>query len=302
MNIGILGCRGSIGLRHTENFKKLGHEVYGYDECFGRDLSARAFMIDASDAIIIATPTKEHVSDLMDVLDAGKHVLVEKPIGYDCPPFIQGLIEGYRSKGTKAIIATGFNLRFHECVKYVKGHLDELGGLKAASFSVLQKSNKPEYIRDGVLRNWLSHEIDLAHWLLGPGSVRSCTCDDQVDCNLWMKFPTVKDTVYLNADYITEPHQRFFWIEGEKGAFYVNLERREVYRRDESREVKTVLVAGDNWDQNYREEALTFINSIEVGKHLKPLATAEDGVRSLYTVMQARFKAGLEKLDCPEVT
>jgi len=36
------------------------------------------------------------------------------------------------------------------------------------------------------------------------------------------------------------------------------------------------------------EEMYTFIKSIECGVHADPLATGEDGVRALYTVMRMR--------------
>lgn len=290
MKIGILGSGGSIGKRHCTNAHYLRHEVWGYDPIYGA--RGRQETLDQCDAIVVASPSQYHGQDLVDAVNAGKHVLVEKPFGYDCPPYLDGFVQASRHANPSLIIATGFNLRFHACIQYIKTHLSEIGTIRFASFSVLQKSEKPEYLRDGLIRNWLSHEIDVAHYLLGKGAVEECTGDDQKEIWIRMHFPNVTERVYIHGDYLSKPHQRYFSIEGSEGSFMVNLEAREVYKKDKHG-MRTVHVAEDNWDQNYLSEMGTFIASIEQGQHLQPLATGEDGVRALYTVMAARKKAGL---------
>lgn len=289
MRVGILGF-GSIGQRHWRNLQTYSVPSAWHDPFVSFSLN-RDVVISQSDAIIVCTPTKEHSKDFMDVLDAGKHLLIEKPIGYDCPPLFDGFLQGLRMKDPKRIVATGFMCRFHHCVQHAKRLLANgvLGDIQAASFSVLQKTEKPDYLRDGIIRNWLSHEIDLAHHFFGPGQVISCTVNDTEDANLVMKFPTVQDRVFINGDYITEPHQRYFWIEGSKASIYVNLERREIYKRTNKSYSSPTLEyqSQDTWDQAYIEELGAFLKSIETGIHQYPLATGEDGVRSLYSVMDA---------------
>jgi predicted dehydrogenase len=292
MKIGVLGY-GSIGSMHFANIEKLGHQAHWYDPNIpGHGL--RDLVIEHCDAIIVASPSKQHAHDLTDAIDAGKHVLVEKPFGYDCPPYLDGYVQGARGRFPNLIIATGFNCRFHLCVARARHILrsGKLGDIQAASFSVLQKSEKPEYLRDGIIRNWLSHEIDLAHAMFGKGEVEMCTADDQREANITMKFPTVADHVYITGDYFTEPHQRYFWIEGSRANLYVNLEKREIYIR-EGNSTRLIYQSKDTWDDTYIEEMELFIQSIECGGHLEPLATGEDGIRCLYTVMSARASAGL---------
>jgi len=297
MKIGILGY-GSIGTRHALNIEFLGHEFVAYDPSVSRP-SYRDYVFTNADAIVIATPSKIHAHDLMDVLHAGKHVLVEKPIGYDCPPLIDGFLQGIRYKDRSLIIATGFNLRFHHCVQKTKELLPSIGNILAASFTVYQKTTKPPYLMDGIVRNWLSHEIDLAHYLLGEGDVVSASVpvdsngNDTTDAFVEMKFPKVKGNVYLQADYYSDPEQRYFWIEGEKGSIYVNLVLREIYMRMGGGPPHMAFQASDTWDDNYIDEMKCFLDSIQQGRHLEPLATGEDGVRALYTVMAIRAKAGI---------
>jgi len=111
--------------------------------------------------------------------------------------------------------------------------LPDIGEIQAAHFTVYQKTEKPEYLRDGIIRNWCSHEIDLAQYLLGPGIVTDCTTipDDMTEAFIVMEFSTVKTKVFIQADYYSDPEQRFFWIAGTNGTIYVDLVKRNVFIR-----------------------------------------------------------------------
>ncbi len=298
MRIGVLGY-GSIGKRHFVNIENLGHETFWWDPNIPSH-GDREKIINYCDAIVVASPSINHAKDLMDVIDQGRPVLVEKPFGYDGPALLEGYLKGARRRwGPSHIIATGFNLRFHECVKKAKELLPEIGEIIAAHFTVYQKTEKPEYLRDGIIRNWCSHEIDLAQYLFGPGIVNHCSTTfgvdgrDTIDALIGMDFPSVEGSVIIQADYYTDPEQRFFWISGTKGTIYVDLVKRSVFFRDREGHPRPILSASDSWDKNYFDEIALFIQSIEAGKHLAPLATGEDGVSCLYRIMEAREKAGL---------
>lgn len=302
MKVGILGY-GSIGKRHFENaYKHLGHTALWYDPAVPGS-EDRETVLSWADAIVVASPSQCHAADLMEAINRGKSVLVEKPIGYDCPAYIDAFLQGARLRWKpNLIVATGFNLRFHYCVRFVKRmlELNGLGPLKAASFTVNQRTEKPPYLRDGIIRNWMSHEIDLAHHLLGDGTVAFATAPlddsgrDTISCWIRMEFPAVEQAVYLQGDYFTEPEQRFFWIEGEKGSIYCNLVQRQVMMRMRGENPKLIYTGPDTWDHNYRDEMNAFLMSVDTGQHHKFLATGEDGVRALYTVMAARKAAGLK--------
>ncbi len=300
MKIGILGY-GSIGRRHSANLIGLNHAVSWYDPNEGHHIKAiREDVIHWADAIVVASPSKNHAQDMIDAVNATKHVLVEKPFCYDCPPFLAGYLKGARSKFPNLIVATGFNLRFHDCVRKTKELIHEIGPLKAAMFTVRQKTEKPPYLRDGIIRNWLSHEIDLARYLLGEiDYVDRCDApidehgSDATEALVVTKFKDVQNKVFFEADYFSSPESRYFWIEGEDGAIYVDLVKRNVFIRDKADHHRQVLVATDSWDQNYMDEMKCFIKSIEIGQHQAPLATGEDGIKCLEAVMAARLKAGL---------
>src|SRR6266446_2155503 len=261
MKIGILGY-GSIGQRHASNLLKLGHQVYIYDPVDPQTVfSARELVIKHADAIVVASPSKNHAEDMMDAVNAGNHVLVEKPFGYDCPSFLGGYLKrflgGYLKRvrikcGGNLIVATGFNLRFHDCVKKTKELIPEIGPLKSAMFTVRQKTEKAQYLRDGIIRNWLSHEIDLARYLLGEiDYVDRCDApidehgSDATEALVVTKFKDVQNKVFFEADYFSSPESRYLWIEGEDGAIYVDLVKRNVFMRDKAGHHRQVLVATD---------------------------------------------------------
>jgi predicted dehydrogenase len=309
MKIGVLGFRGSIGFRHYTNIMNMygKHTYYGYDPCIIGGLG-RGWVIEHSDAIVVASPSKHHAHDLTDAIDAGKHVLVEKPFGYDCPPYLDSYVKGARMRRPELIIATGFNLRFHACVKKAKELIPELGNIICASFTVYQKTTKPLYLQDGILRNWCSHEIDLAHYLLGDLVVESALApqdengNDTIEAWITMDSPAIKTHCFLQADYYSDPEHRYFFIEGDRGGIWVNLVDRTVLFRKRGEDYKLVLKATDTYDQNYLEEMSCFIRSIELGCHQAPLATGEDGIKCLYSIMAAREKTGLveEYQKCPK--
>lgn len=291
MKFGVLGY-GSIGQRHAKNLKILGHEVWWYDPHVAGS-GDREAIIDASDAIVVASPTKNHAKDLMDALDAGKHVFVEKPFGYDCPPLLDGFLNGAHIH--RAMAFTGFNLRFHECVIKAKYYIQKIGPVTGASFSVLQKSEKPEYLRDGVIRNWACHEMDLACHLLGQMEVVDCHAEhnaegkDQTWCWIDMKHKNITNLVRINADYTTTPEQRFFWIEGVGGTIYVNLIDRTLRIEWNDKTLTPYEFKGvGTFDRDYQIEMLHFANSVKSARHIAPIASGYEGVTNLYQIMKAR--------------
>ena len=284
MLIGILGF-GSIGMRHGRNLMDLGHQVAFHDPGVLGSID-RDVLIREADAVIICTPTIRHAHDLCDVLQARKHVLIEKPIGYDCPPFISGLIMGARSAAKSLIVATGFMCRFHPEVQRAKSQIDAgfFGKIGTCQFNVLQKNSQVQYLRDGVIRNWASHELDIARHLLGNLHVEEVSVGmnaingrgQDISMLAILRGIERENEVHVRADYITNPEIREFEIVGS-----------DAHRRFD-------LVQGQAvWDRTYVDELKAFINAID-GKDPGPLADGADGVAALQLVMDIREKAGLE--------
>lgn len=279
MRVLVLGL-GSIGMRHAGNLLSLGHEVIGYDtneaaaeaaEGMGVKIIDPAAMFDDYElkACVIATPTISHDADMSFAALAGMHMLVEKPIAERPSITLGRALE--RANKKKLVVMVGNMLRFHPNVKTAKRLIDRP---ISATFWVLQKNSRPQYLRDGVIRNWGAHEIDLALHLLGPAKLTYAESTPQEDkATIKLKHDSGVETI-IHMDYLTDPEVRRFEVDE------INLM------------THNVNLTLHSWDKIYLEEMQAFIDRIEGKETLG--ATARDGVATLAIIDDARKKAGLK--------
>lgn len=294
--IGVIGL-GSIGIRHAKNLVAMGHKVVGFDPDvldapFPVVWPIELHVLADIDAFVIASPTSEHANHLLAVGLTHKPCLLEKPVADTMIP------------NTGTALMVGYNLRFHSCVKKAKEWLDAgmIGTPLWSNFTLGQFSQKPPYLRDGVILNW-SHEIDLCTYLLGPAKVAASStrlinpdddvkdaiiADDMADILLTHE-SGCRSTVHL--DYITEPEQRGFSIVGAGAAIYVNLVER--FARIETVNGRIEDFRGvDTWNDNYIEEMQAFIDRID-GKETIG-CSGEEGLEVLKICLEVRKQAGLQ--------
>ena len=291
MKIGILGL-GSMGARHHENAKKLGHQVEGYDP-FGHNAFVRDEVIKWSDAVVIASPTERHFVDLGDCLKAGKHVLIEKPLCVDSE-FGLALVEKRLKEATLDGVAVmvGYNLRYHSGVKQIKEWLarGKIGRPLWANLICAQHNQKPDYLRDGVTLNW-SHEIDLALYLLGPAVVECASVDKEdsiADINL-VHESGCRSAIHL--DYHARPEIRDTVIVGTEGHIRTNLVIRNSVLSPAT-DIQTLIPHKDTFEQNYSEEMSEFIEAVH-GREPTMGATGTDGLATMWICHDAKKKAGI---------
>jgi len=285
--IGVIGL-GSIGMRHAKNLVAMGHEVVGWDPNEvpweigihkARDLKDAL----SCDAVVIASPTPLHANHIFDA--GNKPIFLEKPVA-DIP------LAGLPSN----VLMVGYNLRLHSCVKKAKEWLDAglIGEPLWANFTVGQYNDKPAYLRDGVILNW-SHEIDLALYLLGGGSVAGSSTrlsdghDDMTDILLTHE-KGCQTSVHL--DYLTHPEERHFEIHSRYGSIKCNLFTRAATYCDSDGFPKEQFAGDDSFDDNYVEEMQAFIDRID-GKETVG-ATGAEGLAVLDICLEVRKQAGLD--------
>ena len=130
------------------------------------------------DLVIICTPHPDHLDPTREALEAGAHVLVEKPLAstlQDC----DGMIEAARRADRKLGVIS--QRRFYPPTLRVKQAMDDgkIGKPVMGTINMLGWRDEAYYKSDewrgsweleggGVLVNQAPHQLDLFCWLMGP--------------------------------------------------------------------------------------------------------------------------------------
>ncbi|WP_281974571.1 Gfo/Idh/MocA family protein [Halobacillus litoralis] len=134
------------------------------------------------DVINICTPNAVHAENAIEAIEAGKHVMVEKPIATSLED-ADKIIEAADRKGVKA--ATVHQNRFNEAIQKTREAFEEgmFGEMSHGVASIRWNRNMGYYNQDswrgtvnhqdGILMNQCIHNIDLLIWMMGP--VKSVT-------------------------------------------------------------------------------------------------------------------------------
>ncbi len=138
------------------------------------------------DAVIVATPHFAHVPLSKQCFDAGKHVLVEKPLAVhkkDCESAIEAA-----DKHPELVFGEMFQLRTDPVYKKLKSLIDsgELGEIRRINWIITAWFRTYSYYASGdwratwhgegggVLLNQCPHNLDLLQWLFGmPTKIRA---------------------------------------------------------------------------------------------------------------------------------
>ena len=125
------------------------------------------------DAVGILTPTQSHAEIGLAALEAGKHVLIEKPVALnlaECDKLIA------RSADSSCKVVVGLNLRWHRLVRRAcefiqKGALGRIKAIRSVFTHYRLGENAPDWQRKrelggGVSFNEAVHHFDLWRYLL----------------------------------------------------------------------------------------------------------------------------------------
>jgi predicted dehydrogenase len=242
-------------------------------------------MLDEIDAGIVATPTSEHFSISMELLNKGKSVLVEKPITETIEQAEQ-LVSYAKKNG--AILQVGHLERFNPAVEAIEDMITEpkfievqrLGSFSARSLDIdvvldlmihdldiimsLIKDEVKVIKSSGI--HVLSDKIDIANARLefGSGCVATLTAS-RVHQGKVRKLRIFEPTSYYSIDYIDQ----------EVKAFPLNGRQTDI---------KTLKIKKE---EPLKKELQNFFQSIRDGKMRK--VSGEEGLRALklaYSVLE----------------
>ena len=192
MRLGLIGC-GIIGILRAEAIAQLpGFQLVAVADADGARARAVADRFKAAmdvewknlvrrpdvDAVIVSTPPPLHAQMCIEALEAGKHVLCEKPLARS-PEEARPILEAAERSGR--LLATGFNYRFYPAIVKAREILDsgligELDHIRSYTGHPGGREFSHPWVHDvnvmggGALVDNGIHTIDLTRYFLGEVS------------------------------------------------------------------------------------------------------------------------------------
>lgn len=225
--VAILGC-GLIGQKRSKTLagaklvvcadvdeKRANSLAAGFTGCDATDDWRSAVQRDDVQIVIVATTNDALVETSLAAVQAGKHVLVEKPAARHVAE-LDGLIAAVAARNNNVLVRVGFNHRYHPALLKARALVDagELGELMFVrgryghggrmGYDREWRAN-PALSGGGELIDQGVHLIDLARWFLGDfikidGFAHTYFWDMPVEDNGFMLLRTAQDqTAFLHV-------------------------------------------------------------------------------------------------------
>lgn len=170
--VGVLGV-GSLGFHHARILREVPGAVMAgvFDDSPARletvasELGVRAFrsreeLLENVDAAVIAVPTTVHTEVALPAIDAGVHLLIEKPIAVTLDE-AERIVEAARAKGL--VVATGHVERFNGALRACEPYLEDPRFIESHRLAPFN----PRGTDVAVVLDLMIHDIDLVLGLVG---------------------------------------------------------------------------------------------------------------------------------------
>ncbi|RZH66926.1 Gfo/Idh/MocA family protein [Natrinema altunense] len=298
---GVVGV-GSMGENHARVYGELaGVELVGVtdrdDEVaagiatrYGTDALALETLCDRCDVVTVAVPTPAHYETVSTCLEAGVHVLVEKPIAETVE---QGHALAEQAREAGLVLQVGHIERFNPAVQTVAELIDDLDVI-----SVEAERLGPPIDRTApgnVIFDLMVHDVDIVGSLLDdkPHSLAAMGTDNGQYATATIEYDDVIATV--TASRLTQKKVRTLTVTARECLVEVDyLEQSVLIHRDSYPEY-----VADDGQPRYRHESVVERPRIDSGEPLRnelesfveavrtgstPAVTAEDGIAALETV------------------
>lgn len=307
---------GSIGERHLRCFLQTGRcrvsicELNaGLREQIARryDIAAsydepEAAMAEQHDAAVIATPAHRHIALAQLAVDAGMHVLIEKPLAVSADEAGEFLTSANRRE---LVAAVGYVQRAHPALAAMReavctgrfGRPLALTAVSGQHFPTCRPGYQQTYYGQratggGAIHDAITHTLDAGQWLLGPIDRLVADAD-----HLSLSTADVEDIVHVLARHgnalatyslnqFQAPNEKTITVVCERGTarFEYHLNR-----------WKWMTAPSGQWheepaerierDALFMHQANRFLDAIEHGE--RPLCTLEEGFQALQVNLAA---------------
>jgi predicted dehydrogenase len=271
--------------------------------------SAQLLKHPGVDVVIIATTNEALATLAVNALDAGKHVLIEKPAGRTVAEIDR---IAAAAGGSGRLVRIGFNHRYHPALQkarelindgtlgplmFVRGRYGHGGrvGYNREWRADPTRSGGGELIDQGV------HLIDLSRWFLGEftdvqGVAQTCFWDMPVDDNAFLTLRTAAgQTAFLHVSCTEWKNLFSLEVYGRVGKLAIDglggsygVERLTCYRMSpEMGPPDTLAWEYPRGDQSWALEFADFLDDIRLGR--QPSAGLADA-RAALLVVEATYR------------
>ncbi len=297
---GVIGV-GSMGENHARVYSELPDvELAGIsdrDEAVARRVADEYGtervefdrLLDRCDVVTVAVPTSVHEDVVTDCLEAGVHVLVEKPIAETVE---QGRAMAERARANDLVLQVGHIERFNPAVRTVTDLIDDLDVISVEA----ERLGPPIDRSTGdVVSDLMVHDIDIVGSMLDaqPDTVTAMGTENGQYATATMEYDDV--VASLTASRVTQKKVRKLTVTARECLVEVDyLEQSVLIHRDSYPEYLT-----DDGQNRYRHESVVERPRVDNGEPLRheleafveaartgsePVVTAEDGIEALETV------------------
>ena len=262
----------------TEEKAKAFAEKHGAEKAF-TDLKAMSECPDI-DAVYIASPNSCHCKQALTFLNAGKHVICEKPAASDAEQ-VRRMCAAAKAKGVTFMEA--YKSAFMPGMDIIRNNLHKLGIIRGAFFSFGKYSSRYDAHKEGKDVNTFKAEFSngalmdlgvycvspMVHLFGKPETIKSLSevIPGGVDGmgSLIMKYPTFVATVnYNKISNSFLPSE----ITGEEATMFINRinipDRIEIIYRDPAKE-KEIIIPDQRTD-NMCYQIKEFLTCIKEGR------------------------------------
>ena len=252
MKVGLVGC-GAIAPAHLRGWQRAEGFAIGGVFDLDRELAAKRAkefgveriydrmeqLIDDCDVVDVCTPPQTHAKIARPILEAGRHLMIEKPVVIDVAEW-DGLVAAVkRSAGKLAVI---HNLKFAQSTRQAKAWVDEgrIGKILRIQREFLTSPSTDRMLVGD--KHWshrlpggrwfetMPHELYLTHWFVGAlelAGVAICSTPkappgapaDEVAITL--RGPEALATIQFSAN--CESNRRVFTVQGSHGQIVVDI-------------------------------------------------------------------------------
>jgi predicted dehydrogenase len=272
----------------------------------GRAFARAEDAVAEADLVYVLTPPTTHRELAVLAMQAGKHVVCEKPLAATLEDG-RIMLEAAQTHGVKLMVA--FNMRFKKGFRYLKeivdsGRLGRIYHFWSHRFGLgvgtgYNWRTDPE-LMCGMAIESLSHDIDLMRFIVGdPLNVRSTVYESRsdlpgFDTDVSALFTLAEgSTALIHASWSSHLGGNARGVLGTKGAAIAEgpglWESRYLRIKTEDMAHEERIVLDDPLDMaSYVAENEHFVASVD--RDLAPLVTGEDGFRAL-TISYALLEA-----------